>query len=101
MRIGASAHDDTRQRAVDCVRRNQIGISRLSLADLDRLASLSAPRRLGLGELACAIIAERDGGGVLCDDMKAVTWLQAHVRVRWWESIEDVLLDCAHHPPAY
>ena len=49
--------------------------------------------QIGIGEIACAIIAERQSGGVLCDDRKARRWLADRVAVLKWESIEDILLD--------
>lgn len=94
---GPRAHDETREMAEQCQRRGDIKIEALSLSDLQRIVSLNAPRRkIGLGELACAIIAERSAGGVLCDDHLAVGWLKLNVSVSKWESIEDVLIAAAH-----
>jgi len=93
--LGLNARPPTREHAEEVVRRGAIAIERLSIADLDRLAALSAPRRIGLGEVACAIIAERLGAGVLCDDWKARRWLAEKVRASGWESTEDVLMDAA------
>ena len=75
--------------------RKQIGVESLTLSDLDRIADLSAPRRIGIGEIACTIIAERQAGGVLCDDWKARKWLEQRTTPHSWESIDDVLLDAA------
>lgn len=93
--LGSNAHDVTRSAAEGCVRRNQIGVATLTLADLDRIASLAAPRRIGLGEIACAVVAEREEGGVLCDDRRANRWLLERTRPKEWHSIDDVLLDAA------
>jgi hypothetical protein len=87
--------DDTKAAAVECLNRNRINIATLTVDDLDRIASLSAPRKIGLGEMACAIIAERTGGGVLCDDHKALRWLKAHVTPVCWHGVEEVLQDAA------
>jgi hypothetical protein len=93
--LGANAREATRTAALACVQKQQIGIANLSLADLDRMASLAAPRRIGLGEIACALIAERCSGGVLCDDWSARGWLQERTRPAQWDAIDDVLLDAA------
>jgi hypothetical protein len=93
--LGVNAHDSTRSAAAHWVSRGKIGISSLSLTDLDRINQLGTPRRIGLGEIASAILAERDGGGVLCDDWKGRRWLQTRVTLSCWESVEDVLLDAA------
>jgi hypothetical protein len=93
--LGTNAHDSTRTAAAHWVSRGKIGISRLSLTDLDRINQLGTPRRIGLGEIASAILAERNGGGVLCDDWKGRRWLQTRVTLSCWESIEDVLLEAA------
>ena len=93
--LGINAHDSTRKTAAQWVSRRKIGIKHLSLTDLDRISQLGAPRRIGLGEIASAILAERDGGGVLCDDWKGRRWLEPRVTLSCWESIEEVLLDAA------
>ena len=93
--LGINAHESTRIEASRWVSRQKIGIKMLSLADLDRINRLGAPRRIGLGEIACAIIAEREAGGVLCDDWRGRGWLEPRVAVNRWESIEDVLLEAA------
>jgi len=93
--LGADAKDTTRDEAVSQVTRQRIGVQRLTLADLDKIVSLGAPRRLGLGELACAVIAERITGGVLCDDWRAKAWLDGHMAPPKWNSIESILLDAA------
>src|SRR5260370_11336260 len=93
--LGINAHDSTRSEAAQWVARQRIGIKTLSLADLDRINRLGAPRRIGLGEIASAILAEREAGGVLCDDWRGRRWLEPRVTVRRWESIEDVLLEAA------
>ena len=74
--LGANARDETREGATQAVDRRQVGVQKLTLADLDRIAALGAPRRVGLGELACAVIAQRTGGGVLCDDWRARRWIE-------------------------
>lgn len=91
--LGSGAHNDTREAAAKCVQRKQIGVKQLTLADIDRIAQMR--RKVGLGEIACAIIAEREDGGVLMDDRKALPWLKTNTRVGFWESIEDFLLDAA------
>jgi hypothetical protein len=93
--LGLNAKPATRAQAEVCVTRGTVSISRLTIDDLDRIAALSAPRRVGLGEIACAIIAERLQGGVLCDDWRARRWLLARTSVSVWQAIEDVLLDAA------
>ena len=93
--LGINAHETTRRQAARCVERRQIGIRHLSLSDLDRINELGAPRRIGLGEIACAIIAEREHGGVLCDDWHGRGWLEPRVSWVCWESIEDLLLAAA------
>lgn len=93
--LGANAHERTRTEAASFVSRNQIGVVNLTLADLDRIASLGALRRIGLGEVACAVIAERRTGGVLCDDWRARGWLEQHTTPQRWDSIDGVLLEAA------
>ncbi len=88
--------EDTKKVADEwCFERNKIAVSTLTIRDLDRIAALGAPRKISIGEIACAIIAERDGGGVLCDDRKAIRWLKNHVNPVYWHGVEDVLLDAA------
>lgn len=91
---GSRSHRDTRESAHAAVSTGQLTVSFLSVEDLTRIASLG-PRSADLGEIACAIIAEREGGGVLTDD-RAQRRLAAHIRVRAWQSTEDVLIDAAH-----
>jgi len=93
--LGSDAKAATREEAALAVRRKQIDLQQLTLADLDRLSQLAAPRRIGLGELACAIIAERLAGGVLCDDWDAKKWIEGRVTVKCWDSIEGVFLEAA------
>jgi hypothetical protein len=93
--LGINAREATRAAAAHAVDRKQIGVQQLTLADLDRLSQLAAPRKIGLGELACAIIAERTSGGVLCDDWRAKAWIEQHVAAACWDSIEGVLLQAA------
>jgi predicted nucleic acid-binding protein len=90
--LGSGAHPDTRIEAARCVEKGDIGVRRLTLEDLDRIAGLSMPRRIGLGEVACALIAEREDGGVLCDDRKARNWILERVSPKAWEAIEDLLI---------
>ncbi|MBD3675684.1 MAG: hypothetical protein HUJ26_19400 [Planctomycetaceae bacterium] len=94
--LGVNAKERTRQNAEDCVHRQQAEVQQLTLEDLDRIAELEAPRRIGLGEIACAIIAERNQGGVLCDDRRAKNWLCDRISESvLWEDTEDFLLDAA------
>ncbi|HVC94727.1 MAG TPA: hypothetical protein VND64_13590 [Pirellulales bacterium] len=93
--LGVDARDATRDHAADQVARKRIGVQHLTLSDLDRIASFDAPRKIGLGELACAVIAERLAGGVLCDDWRAKAWLEHRMTPLRWDSIEWVLLDAA------
>jgi hypothetical protein len=93
--LGSTAHDDTRQAAQQCVSNNQISIKSLSLEELALLASLNAPRRAGIGELACVLIAHRERGVVLCDDEKCKSWIRANLNPVVWECIEEVLLEAA------
>lgn len=93
--LSGNADSSTSNAAAQWVSRHKIGIRNLSLTDLDRITQLGAPRRIGLGEISSAILAEREGGGVLCDDWKGRRWLVPRLTLNWWESIEDVLLDAA------
>ncbi len=93
--LGINARETTRAAAAHAVDRKQISVQQLTLADLDRLSQLAAPRRIGLGELACAIIAERLAGGVLCDDWHAKKWIEGRVTAKCWDSIEGVFLQAA------
>jgi len=94
--LGINAREKTRRQASMCVERSKIGIRQLSLTDLDRINELGAPRRIGLGEITSAIIAQREAGGVLCDDWRGRSWLERRVPVTRWESVEDLLLHAAH-----
>lgn len=93
--LGINAREKTRRQAASWVERRKIGVRQLSLADLDRINQLGAPRRIGLGEITSAIIAVRESGGVLCDDWRGRGWLEDRVPVAWWESTEDLLLRAA------
>lgn len=93
--LGSRAYPETREKAQHYVSRKEIGIKHLSLEELDLIASLKAPRRAGLGELSCAIIAHRERGVVLCDDQKCRNWISTHLPPVLWESIEDILLSAA------
>jgi hypothetical protein len=93
--LGLNAREATRRGVEECIRSGKIGLQQLSVADLDRLASLAVPRQVGLGEIACALIAERASGGVLCDDWRARSWLERYTRPACWNSTEDVLLEAA------
>lgn len=90
--LNAEAHADTAEQAEGFVGAGHAVMCRLSLADLDRIAAVGTPRRIGLGEIACAVIAERESGGVLLDDWRGRRWLEQRLAVMLWESIEDVLL---------
>lgn len=93
--LGERSHAATRDAAKDIVSSGQIKLTSLTIDDLERIAQLNAPRKAGLGELACAIIAGREGGGVLCDDWKCRNWMSSHVAPVEWHSIEDVLIEAA------
>ncbi len=93
--LGQHARPETRRAAEEALRQGKLRMRRLSLEDLDRIATINAPRRIGLGELACAIVAEREKAGVLCDDRSARRWLSTRVNTFAWETIEDVLLAAA------
>ena len=93
--LGANAKETTRDQAAAQVKRKRIGVQTLTLADLDRIVSFGAPRKIGLGELACAVIADRMTGGVLCDDWHAKAWLDQRISTSLWDSIETILLDAA------
>jgi hypothetical protein len=93
--LGRNAHPETQRLAEEALRQGKICVRQLSLEDLDRIATINAPRRIGLGELACAIVAEREHAGVLCDDRNARRWLSTRVTTVAWETIEDVLLAAA------
>jgi len=64
---------------------------------------LSAPKRIGIGEICCALLAERQKRGILCDDRKACNWLRDRVAIAIWESIDEVLVSggVAHHLSEY
>lgn len=91
---GPRSHRDTRDGAREAVSAGHVAVSFLTVEDLMRIASLG-PRGADLGEIACALIAERQEGGVLTDD-RAKRKLSAHMQVRAWQSTEDVLVDAAH-----
>lgn len=95
--VGERAREVTRESAEQAARNGMLAVERLSLADLQRIAALNPPKRkCSLGEISCAIIAERTSGGVLCDDHRAVGWMREHIAVVVWESIEHVLIAAAH-----
>ncbi len=93
--LGQNARLETQRLAEDALRQGKVRMRQLSLDDLDRIATINAPRRIGLGELACAIVAEREEAGVLCDDRRARRWLSTRVTTVAWETIDDVLLAAA------
>lgn len=93
--LGSGARAVTREAAMQCVAAGQVSLRSLSLADLERIAQLKAPRRIGLGEIACAIIANRDNGAVLSDDWKCRNWVRDNIAPIEWQGIEDVLLEGA------
>ena len=93
--LGVNAKEDTRRHARRVVSQGKIGIKQLTIDDLDQIAAMSRPRRIGLGELACAIVAEREGGGVLCDDWKCRPFFQNQMSLAQWHSIEDLLIEAA------
>jgi hypothetical protein len=93
--LGLNARQRTREQAETLVRVGTVSIQRLTVADLDRIAQIAAPRRVGLGEIACSLLAERLQFGMLCDDWKARRWLSEKIALGVWEAIEDVLLDAA------
>jgi hypothetical protein len=94
--VGPNAHNETREAAKREVARGAIQIDRLTLADVTRMSRLAAPRRIHAGELATAVVAERVGAGVLCDDRAALKWLRRALEgVKAWESIEDVIVAAA------
>lgn len=90
--LQSEAHADTAIQAEGFVTAGHAVICQLSLADLDRIVLLGTPRRVGLGEIACAVVAERESGGVILDDWRGRRWLEHRVTVALWESIEDILL---------
>lgn len=73
-----------------------IDVQHLTLDDLARIAALGPRRAAAIGELACAILAERSDSGILIDDRRAQRWLLGKVRVRAWNDTEEVLIDAAH-----
>jgi hypothetical protein len=94
---GPSAKPDTRAEAERCKASGGFQVYRLTLADVRRMAAMDPPKRkVGIGELSCALIAERANGGVLSDDHKSRSWIEQRVRIVDWQSIEDVLLAAAH-----
>ncbi|MDH5641372.1 MAG: type II toxin-antitoxin system VapC family toxin, partial [Nitrospira sp.] len=93
---GPKCQDATRAQAHAAVSAGDVRLQSLSIADLMRMASLGPGRKAAVGEIACALIAERCGGGMLTDDRKARRWLDVRVRVSTWQSTEDVLIEAAH-----
>jgi hypothetical protein len=90
--LGTGARAETRHEAQDLVSRGKALVAQLTLEDLERVAELCAPKRIGTGEICCAIIAGRTNRGVLCDDHKAHRWLCERIAVAAWESIEEILV---------
>lgn len=93
---GLRCQESTRTRARTAVSAGHLAVQHLSIEDLTRIASLGPSRKAAIGEIACAILAERHEGGVLIDDRRARRWLEVRVNVATWESTEDVLVDAAH-----
>ncbi|WP_092047938.1 hypothetical protein [Planctomicrobium piriforme] len=93
--LGVEAKEKTRYEAEKCVNENRIAIQQLTLSDLEKIAQLNPPRRIGLGEIACVMLAIRHAGGVLCDDRRAKNWLVPRLGEILWESIEEFLLSAA------
>jgi len=93
---GPKSHDATRVQALAAVAAGHVDVRSLTLAELARIAELGPRRKAGLGELTCAVIAQRSGAGVLIDDRKARRFLEPHFDVGAWESTEDVLIEAAH-----
>ncbi len=95
--LGQRGHGETAAWTEEWMREDRIRTRQLSLEDLDRIASLNAPQRISLGEIASVVLAERERGGVLCDDRRARRWLESRVTVIRWEDVEDFLLYAAEH----
>ena len=93
---GTNCHARTRAAAKTALDRGYFVIDTLRLDDLERIGTLNVPRKVAMGEITCAVVAERDEGAVLLDDRKAILRLREEVNVRAWESTEDVLVDAAH-----
>lgn len=93
--LNNNKYKETRQEAQKLVNDGRVGISNLTLDDLDRIAGLDKPRRIGFGEIACAVVAERENGRVLCDDVRARKWIIKRIASLKWESIEDILIQAA------
>ena len=93
---GPRAHPATRTAASQSKNKGHFKLATLTLTDLANLGALDRPRRVGLGEASCAIIAAKNSGGVLCDDMRSKAWLQHHFQVAAWERTEEILVGAAH-----
>lgn len=88
-------HMDSVIAAEKCVNNGSIAVIGLTLEDLVRMVECGEPRSIGLGELACAVIAERKNGGVLSDDHRATSRLRNVVNVLTWNCVEDILIHAA------
>lgn len=93
--LGLRARPETRKEAQSFVERGHARLASLTLEDLDQLAAMEVPRRIGIGEAICAVLALRGSAGVLSDDLKAKRWLTSRLTVIAWETVEDLLLEAA------
>jgi hypothetical protein len=93
---GPRASPGTRTAALNSKTKGHFELVTLTLADLANLGALARPRRVGLGEASCAIIAANSSGGVLCDDMRSKAWLTDHFSVVAWERTEEILVAATH-----
>lgn len=93
---GPRAPEPIRDAARKSYDRGHFQLGTVALSDLAELAALSPPRRVGLGEAACVIIAAKRAGGVLCDDLRAKNWLANNYKLVAWERTEDILVGAAH-----
>lgn len=94
--VSPNARQETRERATAAVAGGNMQVQQLTLADVARIAALGPRRSAAVGELACAVLAERQDYGVLCDDRRAQRWLGSRMQLKAWEDIETVLVEAAH-----
>lgn len=93
---GDRVHQQTREQALQAAKSGTLKVEQLTLEDVARIAELGPRRAAAVGELACAVLAERSHAGVLIDDRRARRCLSGRVSVSDWHDTETVLIDAAH-----
>lgn len=95
--LGTRAPEKTRSAAHHHVVIDRaIAVEQLTLEDLAQLADRQVPPNIGMGEACCAVLAERLGAGVLCDDRRAKNRLLSMFTIPLWEGTVEILLHAAH-----